>query len=480
MKRIILFVAALACGVGAQAQTNQLEKELKTADSVCDSIATMLAQCRVDYVAQNDSIRAKMAPTILSLEKELVVARAKYDKVLAAIMQRDVQREVQAYQASIKVDATAVAPQPVVDEKQVTTVIADYEKSFNVPHPQEVEVGALATQYFEKYQEYLDLQKKYMKAETRGEADNYAYLFANVHNELKTLDAKIAAQWHQFYYDRIYAYNILAERSGNSKIHKFSDLHTRAKIREASGKYISDALVDYYISRELLLEYEIHIASTLSLTSSSAKLLERMAEFKKINPYLAKLTLARRNFITYEDISVKTPTIYTSSNPVPKTQVEEYGEVYRVRIGSFTRKINPSSLRGVMPLSYIYEDNEYSYFAGGFRTEAEASEAARRLKGLGFREPVVAVWVDGAYYPTVEEMRQYESQYNIKISGVTTLISDVEAAIRANNSDCEIKREGGAFVVGPFVGQTVVNKVVTEIKALDTEMNVEIEKQNLK
>ena len=480
MKRIILFAAALACGIGAQAQTNQLEKALKKADAVCDSIATMLTQCRVDYAAQNDSIREKMAPTILSLEKELVGAKAKYDKVLAAIMQRDVRRALEAYQASIKADATAVVEQPGTSDK-ATTVTASYEKMFNEPHPQEAEVAALAAKYFATYKEFQELKGKYKKAETKAEAENIAYTFATKYDELKALDAKIASQWHQFYYDRVFAYNVLAERSGNSDIPKFSDLHTRAKIREASGKYISEALVDYYISRELLLEYEIHVASTLSLTSSLDKLLERMAELKKLSPYLAKLTLERRNFITYENISVKTPTIYTTNNPVPETQVEEFGVVYRVRIGAFTRKVNPSALRGVMPLSYIYENKEYLYFAGGFRTEAEANEAADFLKNKkGFREPIVSVWVDGAYYPTVDEMRQYESQYNIKISGVNTLATEVVAALRADDSEREIKREGGVFVVGPFAGQTAVNKVVDAIKNLDTEMIIEIEKQNLK
>jgi hypothetical protein len=138
-------------------------------------------------------------------------------------------------------------------------------------------------------------------------------------------------------------------------------------------------------------------------------------------------------------------------------------------------------LRGVKPVSYTYNDDEgeYTYFVGGFRTEAEAKLNLKRLKDVGFKDVVVAVWVDGNYYSTVAEMHSYESRYIVKISGVTTLSEDVVEVLRSHNGECEIKRDGVYFVVGPYLGQNVANKVAAEIKALNSEIEAVAEKQNL-
>ena len=483
MKRIVIFAASLVCAVGAQAKNTQFEKALERAGIERDSIASVLAKHRTNYAAQNDSIREKLAPTILDLEKKLEGAQANYNKVLAAITQRDVQKVVASYEKAVEADTVVVqASQPVVEEKKAENVAPNTYESLFESLQGEDKVLKLVAQYFEKYDELLKLQRQYMEVETKQEAEKIAALFAAKQDELALLNGEIASQWHAIYYDRVYDYNVLAESNGNNKIAKFSDAQTRGQIRDESGKYSSDALVDYFISRQALLDYEMKAASTLMMTSAFEKLQGRKVTLANRDYRLAKLALERRVFIRYEGISVKQPSVYNSSNPVPKTQVEDYGTVYRVRVGIFAKKMSVSALRGVKPVSYIYndEDGEYSYFVGGFRTEAEAEAGAKRLKEIGFKEPIIAVWVDGEYYPTVEEMQRFENQYNIKISGVATLPADVEAVIRVHNIECEIRREGAAFVIGTFTGQESANKVVAEIKAMNSEIEVEIEKQNLK
>ena len=484
MKRIVIFVASLACAVGAQAKNTQFEKVLERAGFERDSIASVLAKHRANYAAQSDSIREKLAPTILDLEKKLECAQANYDKALAAIMQRDVQGVVAAYDKATKADTVVVQEaQPVVEEKKAEVTMApdSYEALFD-NLPGEDKVLKMVAQYFEKYDELLKLQRRYMEVTTKQEAESVAALFVAKKDELAILNGEIASQWHAIYYDRIYAYNVLAERNGNSKIGKFSDAQTRGQIRAEGGKYISDALVDYFISRQALLEYEMKTALTLMMTSSFEKLQGRKVSLVNRDYRLSKLTLERRVFIRYEDISVKQPSVYNTNNPVPQTQIEDYGTVYRVRIGIFAKKMSVSSLRGVKPVSYTYndEDGEYSYFVGGFRTEAEAVAAAKRLKEIGFKEPIIAVWVDGEYYSTLEDMQRFENQYNIKISGVASLPEEVENLVRSHNSECEIRREGADFVIGTFTGQETANKIVAEIKALNLDIETVIEKQNLK
>jgi sulfur carrier protein ThiS len=288
--------------------------------------------------------------------------------------------------------------------------------------------------------------------------------------------------WSSLYFNKIYAYDLLMEREGNTSMLDFSaESAARAEreINDNTDLYQSNALVGYYVRKKALTEYEMQIASALSLTTSRDSLKLVSAELKNRDYRLSKLSLQRRSFINYEDIEVKTPTIYNSKNPVPQTKIYDYGTIYRIRIGLFSKRPNISALRGVMPLSYTdaYNGGMYAYFVGGFRTEQEAKDGADYLKKLGFKEPIIAVWVDGEYYPTLEDMRRSQSQYNIEISGVATLTDDVKALILSHKSDCTISRIGSTFVVGTFEGKSAAEAVVAELKALNADIKANITKK---
>ena len=93
MKRTIIFASVLASAMSVQAQT---DNELARAGFVRDSVAEVLAEHRANY-ARNESMREKLSPTILSLEKEVVRLQAEYEAVLAKISQRDAEKALAAY-----------------------------------------------------------------------------------------------------------------------------------------------------------------------------------------------------------------------------------------------------------------------------------------------------------------------------------------------------------------------------------------------
>ena len=489
---------ALACAVGAQAQE---AKDLERAGFVRDSVAEVLAEHRANY-ARNESMREELAPTILSLEKEVVRLQAEYEKVVATLSQKAVQDALVAYNNAPKEQKADDKAQSAVEEKRSSyipdkarmkrdLVANDYFaerlasadcKTLRDAQLRERKVNEAVEQYFAKYGELLALQRRYMEVPTREEADAQAELFAAKRSEMASLDDEITSLWSSLYYNKIYAYDLLMEREGNTSMLDFSaEATARAEreINENTDLYESNALVGYYARKKALMEYEMQIASTLSLTTSRDSLRQVSAELKNRDYRLSKLSLQRRSFIDYEDIKVKVPTIYNSKNPVPRTKVYDYGTVYRIRVGLFSKRPNISALRGVMPLSYTdaYNKGLYAYFVGAFRTEQEAKEGADYLKKLGFKEPIIAVWVDGEYYPTLEDMRRSERQYNIEISGVATLTDDMKASILAHKSDCTISRIGSTFVVGTFEGKSVAEAVVTELKAINSEINAKIIKK---
>ena len=498
MKRAIIFAMALACTFGMQAQG---VKELERAGFLRDSVAEVLAEHRANY-ARNESMRERLTPTILSLEKDMARLQTEYDELLAKISQRDVRTALAEYDKAQKESKVVKEIQPKVEEKQVAytvdkarmkrnLVANDYfaerlsqndYKTLLDAQKREVKVKEAVERYFTKYGELLALQRRYMEVPTREEADAQATAFAAKMGEMASLDEEIVSMWSSLYFNKIYAYDLLMEREGNTSMLDFSAEATARAEREINDNtdlYQSNALVGYYARKKALTEYEMHIASALSLTTSRDSLRQVSVGLKNRDYRLSKLSLQRRSFIDYEDIEVKTPTIYNSKNPVPQTKIYDYGTIYRIRIGLFSKRPNISALRGVMPLSYTdaYNGGMYAYFVGGFRTEQEAKDGADFLKKLGFKEPIIAVWVDGEYYPTLEDMRRSQSLYNIEISGIATLTDDVKALILSHKSDCTISRIGSTFVVGTFEGKSSAEAVVAELKAIKSEINVNITKK---
>lgn len=498
MKRTIIFASALACAFVAQAQT---VKDLERVGFVRDSVAEVLAEHRANY-ARNESMREKLTPTILSLENEVMRLQAEYNKVLDKLSQKDIKEALTAYDNAQKDKSVAKKEQPAVEDKQSAytpdkarmkrdLVANDYfserllqsdYKALRDAQQREKSLKEAVERYFVKYGELLALQRRYMEVPTREEADEQAKLFVAKRGEMATLDEEITSLWSSLYFNKIYAYDLLMEREGKTSMLDFSAEATARAEREVNDNtdlYESNALVGYYARKKALTEYEMQIASTLSLTTSRDSLKIVSAELKNRDYRLSKLSLQRRSFINYEDIEVKVPTIYNSKNPVPQTKVYDYGTVYRIRIGLFSKRPNLSALRGVTPLSYTtaYNKGLYAYFVGGFRTEQEAKEGVAKLKKLGFKEPIVAVWVDGEYYPTLNDMRRSESQYNIEISGVTTLTDEMKASILSHKNDCTISRIGSTFVVGTFEGKSVAEAVATDLRALNSDIKVEITKK---
>lgn len=498
MKRTIVSIIALASVAVSQAQTAY---DLERAGFVRDSVAEVLAEHRINY-AKNESMREKLAPTILSLEREVVRLQAEYDKVLSQVLQSDIKKSLSAYEEA-KQSAT-MTYKPIIAEPsnrgeytpdkarmKRDLVANDYfaerlaptdYKTLCEAQQREKRVRDLVAKLHSEYGELLSLQREYMEVPTRRQADSIAQLFTAKCSRIEGIDSEITSLWSSLFYNKMYAYDLLMEREGkNAMLDLSASVTSRAEreVSENSEIYQSDALVGYYARKRALTEYELQLATSLSLTTSRDSLRLVQAELKNRDYRLSKLSLQRRSFIKYEDIDVKVPTIYNSKNPVPRTKVYDYGTIYRIRVGLFSKRPNISALRGVMPLSYTdaYNKGLYAYFVGGFRTEQEAKEGVVRLKKLGFRDPIIAVWVDGEYYPTLEDMRRSESQYNVEISGVTTLTDDIKAKILSHKADCTISRIGSTFVVGTFEGKSAAEAVATDLKAMSSEIVVEVTKK---
>ncbi len=499
MKRVVILIASLAVAIGACAQSGNAGKELEKALHARDSVINVLAEHRANY-AKSDSARVTLAPVILSLEKEATRLQATYDQILQSISRRDTQSALVAYEQSLSGEAVKSAKGQLSNggglksygpERHNMVYNAIFAERLSAAEhatlltaqQHEAKIAEFVAGYMSKYSDLLALQRQYIEASTRKSADNVAQQFDALEKTMVIQEKVIKNMWSSLYYDKVYTYDLLMERMQNSAMLNFSIASAdkaNQEISQNSGKYQSDVLVEYYTRKRSLVEYELNVASSLNLKSSCDSLTLVLEELSNSNYRISKLSLPHRNFIVYENISLKTPSVYNSRNPIPEVAVYDAGIVYRVRVWLNQSRPTLSALRGVVPISYSDKLHRgcYAHFAGGFQSEKEAQDAVIYLKKLGFRDPVIAVWVDGVYYPTIDDMRISEYPYVLEISGVDTITDEMKSRINAYNSNYSISRSGSTIVVGVFDARAQAEVVAAELKALNDSIQIEIVKKN--
>lgn len=496
MRREIILSVLLLCAVTLQAK-NQAD-DVRLFGAKCDSIRDMLTEWRSEY-ARRASSREDLSPKIIKAESELRRYTDLYNKAVQALSKAEGELSLNNFIALqnsakatvVKVDTTAMATPAFTSNTKrdlVTNSFFSSQLSENdyqtLQEAQQSEMKAVrvAEAYSAHYAELLSLHRKYMEVNTSQKADSVALLFNAKLREMAQSDSELSTLTSALYFNKNYIYDLLMERGGHRAMLDLSaSLSTAAEreIESNSGVYISDALTAYHLRKRALVEYELQLADLLSASNARDSLKRVANELKQRDFKLSKLELHRRNFIDYQPITIKSTTYYNSKNPIPQTKIYDYGTIYRIRIGLFKRRPNVAALRGVTPLSYtdIYNDGLYAYFVGAFATEQEAQEGVAQLKKLGFREPIIAVWVDGEYYPTLDMMRQSLNQYNIEISGIATLSEEMKAKIVQYNADCTISRIGSNFVVGLFDRKADAERLSAELKALNSDITTRIIKK---
>ena len=494
MKRMFLTMALVSTfAVNAQNNT-KLERAL----FVRDSVAKVLKEYRERYI-KNEAERPQIAPFILILERDVEKLQADYEKQLEIVSQGDIKAALSAYDQACKdaeeerkkrlaeaEKAAAAGDEGVVAPARMKRdlVANDYFSdnlsskdyaSLRESQLKESQLKTMVETYATKYGELLISQGKYVEAPTKDEADKEATLFAAKERELSSLNDEIFSIWSKLYYNKIYAYDLLMERSGNTSMLDLSAKVVAQAEREVNANcdlYQSGALVDYYVRKKALTKLESEVASTLKLTKSCDSLKVVMSELNNRDYRLSKIYLPYRNFINYEALEVKSGSSEISKGTISDMKVYDYGVIYRVRVGLFSSRRNISTMRGARPLycSNSTHKGYYAYYVGGFRTEKEAEAAAERLKSIGFQEPIISVWVNGTYYPTIEDMNNSVTQYTLMISGISALTDDMKAKV----ADYSISRNGSAFVVGMFVEKAMADSVAADLQAMGGDIEVKV------
>ncbi len=344
----------------------------------------------------------------------------------------------------------------------------------------EMQAVDLVNRYMANYLSLGELSTAYAVAATEAEAIDLQERFRALEQLNEKLSDSLAASWNYIYDNKSYAYDYLMEALGKEPLLDRQSERYSAAMREIvsqEGQTASDVLVDYFVRKRALVEYETDVAKELALQESVDSLQGVTAQLATIDFKLPRVGIEQRYFLQYDTLRFVSRPHYTAANPIPETTIYEHGTIYRILVGTFSAKRPVSIFRGTVPLSYVVtEEGKWRYFAGGFATEEEAVEAQKLLKKKGFAKPQVAVWVDGVYRNLAEEPTPSatSSGCRIEIHGLDALPEGVREIIAAAEG-VELSKVGATlFVVGTFTDKAEADRTAEAIRAVDSALDVRV------
>ena len=491
MKRrlVVLVMFCVAAGISVAQQmvdSSKLEQTVESLQNSVDSLNVIISQARNRYATEPES-REQIAKQLAGYEIEAIALKRKYDEAVlkfTSYAQSIISSEVKA-EHNVAADTSSIA---TVHPKRANlvyngvlseTLEPSDLKLLRASQEKESVVVSKIKEYLRIYDRMASLQLEYERVDTEIVADSVVSLLDSVRDVARTTEGVISNRWHEIFDNKVYVYNLLLEKSGRMDVVSGAEQVLSSALVSSDQKSIgsqSPILVEYYYRKKALLDYETKVAEAIGLSTAKDSLLRVGKAMKESSYCLPEITIVRRSFIEHEPIKVIKPTIYTPKNPIPHTKIYDYGTVYRVRIGIFTKRPNLSALRGITPLSYTdkYHNGKYAYFVGGYRTEEEALEGVAYLKRLGFKDPQLVMWVDGEYISNIAEWKSKNLGFNIEITGITTIPDDVKAHISLRNEQARFSRVGSAFIVGTFASKAEAELVASEVVAMNSNLKVEV------
>lgn len=452
-----------------------------------DSIAVVMENMRASF--NSDSPEASQnREKIIELEGLLFDIRAKKSRLVDSI--NIIEQEWVFSHLNQQPSQGSLTTTPQVTNTKVDNAtfifLSNYVKDnlpqvdyLNLVKSEEIEakLGSYTDQYLINYQELLSLKQSYEQTQDEAEAQKIAERFHALNNANNTIAKKLSEGWDFVYDNKNFAYSMLMELKGNQDI--LLDEQERArKSQETIAKLqmdgLSDPTLNYLVEKQALTEYELVISDKLSLKMANDSLKTVLTTYgNSLIEYHSPISIEERLFMVFEPIKASSKSHYASANSIPETAIYERGTIYRIAVGNFAKKQNPSIFRGVYPVSYIKEpNNRYSYYLGGYSSLPEAEEAQRKMKEHGFRRPEVVRWQDGERRNLADDPIETSVSYRIEISGVELFSDEMKREVGEYVNS--ISKVGNKFVIAPLFELSSAEMIESKLKSIDPELQFTI------
>ena len=329
--------------------------------------------------------------------------------------------------------------------------------------------------YAENYALMLEMQQGLITTQEQAVADSLYDALQELEQENKSIDGLLRESWGRIYDNKSYAYSYLLDSEGLTPLlEECIELMVESEQRSEAlyGEYSSDALVDYFVQKPALVEWESRLADHFGLVEARDSLRGEAEYLASVEYRLPHLIYERRYLLEYTPVEFSTPSKYNTRNPIPECEIFDHGTIYRIRLGSYKYQQQPNIFRGVYPLAYLREEGRYVYYAGGYATKVEARLACEILLDRGFKRPEIVRWVNGVKEEVA--MDEPESLFRIEIEGVINLSEEVKSAIRRAAPERELARVGGRFTIGTFDDRAQCEAVMSAIRQADPSLEVKV------
>lgn len=460
-----------------------------------DSLNSAMAAIRARFRNEPDRIREN-AELIRTLENEIFDVRNHIGIIsvrVSAIEQEFILSNLDQFTGG---GGTVVAVTPNAGAERSDNLVmnpyfadnlpTDDYKALRLAQEREQAVVNYLDIYRANYDKMAPLAAEYAEAHTAEQADTIYNRYTEAGRLNDVIADSIASAWGFVFDNKVYAYNYLLDKLRESAfLREFEEkgLKIRELLVSTRDDVESEAVARYAPQKELLLDYELALAGILGYERSLDSLKRAKSAFDKSRYDFPKIDFKERFFLDYSNIEVANPPKYNARNPIPALKIHERGVIYRVLLGSWGKAMPVTTFRGVYPIGYVKDGNRYSYYAGGFSSQTEASEEAARMRKLGFRDAKTAVWDSGQYSVTEDapaKVGATDTVYRVEISGAGDGLSEaVRNSISATAPGKDIIRAQDKFIVGPFSSSAEAHTLADALSAADGAISVSITQTQL-
>lgn len=446
------------------------EQELKQRE---DSLVSVINAKRASF-ASDTTDRAVRGTEILRLEGRLFDTRSKLGIVASkanAIEQEFIMNNM---------GKQTVSPSPVesIPATNYTNLIRNDYFINNLPREEydllkksqqmQPQFNKLAADFMENYQKIERLTAGYDSITSQRLSDSIYTEYRNLAEHNRYLEAELNTTWGDQYNHRIYSYALLLDKL--NKTHILTALNEKEKAGRLSDteKLMSQPFAEYPSQRLLVLAYELALADVFELTAASDSL-RRVQETIDRNRFaVPKIAIDQKEYVTYADVTIQLPPVYTAAHPIPTVEIPPQGKYYSVTVGTFSSKPSPAVFKGATPLSCErLKNGQWRFFAGLFRCYGDAADAVQMLKNEGFRRPEPVVWEDGVYTNLADLASKNQGQFRVEIQGVRGELPDnIKYQIARYARNKEIIRVSDTYYVGVFTDKLQAGELVDVLKKM--------------
>lgn len=437
-KRFFIFLFALfALSLNAQNQQqeyNQLVVDLKQLRTKQDSTQNLIEKNRQLLENRPDNAET-YSKVILKLEDELYEINAKISKLSSKISALENSMPVRKDEKLNQSTGSSTSSSSSAKESAnlfrnyffMTNLSKEDQATITSTASAEALAKRLTAQIEPLYTQLAEIKEAYDAATTPREVDELMTKARIIKKQIEDLDREIDDTWGKVFRFKSDKYLILLDKLTGIDRLKLEQIDNNTRlVRRAeslSGSKEAPNAVLFPLQKELTLYYEQVLASNLELKMAMDSLARQVSTLPKEKPDFPVLVFTPRVLVVYSDVVMDSKYDFSSVGEIPELIIPHKGVYYSIGVATMPKApAELSFFRGGRPLHYVKLDNGMlQYVLGGYRTYAEAAASVTRLQKIGYRNPVIAAWVDGVYTPAAKAKAAEEllgtskDGYNVEI-----------------------------------------------------------------